>query len=162
MKKVLLVSVLISWLPYLFLATSVDRLETGQRAFNCTIKSAGKISQFVSLGAVYYSPLKDRAFSKGGYVILPYFFKKEDFFYAQCGDEKIALYSMSFLKIDEKIHVNTRPAVARLFGYELFREEDVDGFGTGWEGKKEGETVLVRLVDDKEVRFFHGKPIKGD
>ncbi len=160
MKKLLLIPLLLSWLPYLFLATSVDRLDTGQRAFNCTIKSAGKIKQTIALGAVYYSPFKDKASLKGGYMLVPYFFKNEDLFYAQCGDEQFILGSASFLKIDEKIHVSTQPAIARLFGYELFREEDVDGFGTGWEGKKEGETILVKLVNDKEVKFFHGKPIK--
>lgn len=161
MKKLILSAlILLSWSPYLFLATSVETTPIGERAFNCTIQSAGPLHQTVGFGAHYYRPLRNRASLKGGVIVLPYFFSKEELFYAHCGDEQFSIGYADFLKVGEKIHVYTEIATVKFFGHELFKEErSVNGFGTGWEGKNEGETVLTRLENDKEVKYFHGKPV---
>lgn len=162
MKKIFLSALLlISWSPYLFLATSVETTSIGERAFNCTIKSAGKLNQVIGFAANYYRPLRNRSFLKGGVIVLPYFFSKDELFYAHCGDEEFSLGFTNFLKIGEKIHVYTEVASIKFFGHELFKEErSVNGFGTGWQGKTEGETILIRLENDKEVKYFHGEKVK--
>jgi hypothetical protein len=161
MKKIILIMLLlITWIPYLFLSTSVERPDIGGRAFNCTIKSAGNVSRTFGLIEVFYRPIRNKSFQDGGYKVFPQFFQKGEVFYAKCGQEEFTIGFSNSYKVDTKIHLYTETEVVKFFGYKLSQQESVNMYGTGWDGKQEGETILTKLVGHKEVKFLHGNPVK--
>jgi hypothetical protein len=159
MKKILIAFVLASWMPYLFLATSVEEVSLSDRSYNCVMTSINEVDLPVSLGAVVYNFFKEDTWENKR-IILPYFFRKGKFVTVRCGSKEMSVGYDSYIKLGGRIHIYATLESIKFFGKEIARQETIKMYGSDWEGKTEGETVLTRLVGDKEVKMFGGKVIK--
>jgi len=155
---ILTLLILLSWSPYLFLATSVKEVELSDRAYDCTVMNGGRYNKLITLTRVYYNPLE--GFLKGTEKIMPLFLLDEQVSYARCGKDEFLIGKQDYAKPGEQVHIFTRDLVINFFGYQISKETDIDMFGSGWLNKTEGETVLVKLINNKEVKMFGGKILK--
>lgn len=161
MKKLLLIFPLLlaSWSPYLFLATSVEEATLTDRAYNCTVTDLGEVNLPVSLGVVYYNFIDQKTWDNRR-IVLPYFNRKGQVSGARCGDKDLLVGFTDYTKPGDKIHVYTDNQVIKFFGKTIDSYENINMFGNGWVGTTEGETVMIKLIDGKEVKMFGGKIIK--
>lgn len=114
-------------IPYLFLATSVVEIENTNKEYKCIIEKIENVHYFIRLTKVYYQV----DMMGNEYIILPKFNAKGRVIYSNCGD-KTFLVGTSDHKIGDKLYMYTKMDSIRLFGLELFREESVHVYGTGW------------------------------
>jgi hypothetical protein len=159
MKKLLILLMFLGYLPYLFLFTSVENVKDSERAYHCHVKTLGEVKEYLGYGMVYYNPLGLQAASNHA-IILPYFFLHGEVKYAECAGKEIIL-GINDLKVEEKIRVVTIDRIVKIFGHTFHSETNWESFGTSSEKHfKEGEIILTKLVNDKEVQFFGGKKVK--
>lgn len=159
MKLAIALLLMASWSPYLFLATSVEEATMTDRAYNCTVTDLGEVDLPVSLGVVYYNFISENTWDNKR-IVLPYFNRKGKVSGARCGDKDLLVGFTDYTKPGEKIHVFTDTQVIKFFGITLESYENINMFGTGWSGTIEGETIMIKLVDGKEVKMFGGKVIQ--
>jgi hypothetical protein len=159
MKKLLIgLALLLTWSPYLFLATSIEDVKDSHRAYNCTVQSAGNIKEFFILADTYYTPIVKTTMLDGGRTILPRFFFEDEVSYAQCGRYAFGLGRSDFMKPGDKIFLYTRQSVVKFLGIVVSEYEGFHSASKGWgPDSKEGEVVAVVLIDGKEQKMFAGK-----
>jgi len=156
-KKLLFLLMFIGYFPYLFLFTSVKEVKDSERAYVCHVESLGEIKENLGFGKVYYDPFGLQTTSNHT-IILPYFFQHGEVKYGSCKGTNIIL-GKSNLPIGARIHVYTVDVEIKLFKQTLFKQTHWTMYGTT-EDKYEGEKILTKLIDNREVKFFGGKRVK--
>lgn len=125
MKKILLVLLVLGYLPYLFLATSVERLDPKKAAqYDCVASKTQHVKEWVSFGTVYY----DFNMKHNKRIVMPYFFLEGDIFYAICGNTTFPIGRTDWLKPGDKMKVRTEVSTVKFFGKTLFSEEGIVSF----------------------------------
>ncbi len=130
MKILFVIFMLLSWIPYLFLATSVTERKINLE-YNCTVSKISNHQQFIGFSKVYYSGFN--MIGDNEYIILPKFNIKGDIFFAECKNKTFIIGLSDFIKKGQKIHVYTNIDEINFFGYKLWEEENIHMFGTGWQ-----------------------------
>jgi len=161
MIKKLLIALLIilPYIPYLTYSTKVEERHDTYRHYNCTVKEKVHYNRLFDIGSTYYTPIHN--FMDGRRFLVPYFFIKEEVFGLKCADKEFVVGYNDDFKIGDKVGVDTSPVKISVLGHAVAEEESIVSYGTGWDGKKEGETIATVLINHKEVKMFGGKPIKN-
>lgn len=159
MKKLLLTTLIaVLAVPYLCFGTKIEQARDAHFNYNCTLFDGGKVKEYVSLGEASYSPFRHSNYSR---MLVPYFFFNEEVVMARCGETSFKfLKDKDFFAPGKKINIYTNLSIFYVFGIKVHEEQEFSSGGDGWNGDIEGEQIANVLIDDKEIKMFHGKVIK--
>jgi hypothetical protein len=126
MKKLLAALLILGYTPYLFLATSVGEIPNSNKRYSCVVGSIQHEKALIGFGSVSYMSNKHSNLR----IILPFFNIDDDIFVANCGNKTIEIGSSDWIKVGEKINVDTEQSVVKFLGHTVYQEESIFSFST--------------------------------